>query len=229
MIDAQQILTRFQSRTGRYGSWDGKFLGRDCRLRWNRNVWRLEEMPQKGKKKLRVSTASTFMDRGWHGFSSFIPENVLDDAKLSRSDNYDRVKDKLTEALRTAADIAYEKQEPDKKEHFEWIKKEPRWDEFTEHFLKIEPEDTDPIEAKGKDFTLHARWTSFKVYDPKSDFQQADPHYTMYESTAPASARKLYKILKADPTALKNVSWGNLTDWFRKNKINWETHFSQWR
>ena len=65
--------------------------------------------------------------------------------------------------------------------------------------------------------------------EQREDFQAMDPTYTMYEATAAASARKLYKILKGDPNALKSISWGKLGDWLTKNRINYKTHFSVYR
>jgi hypothetical protein len=100
--------------------------------------------------------------------------------------------------------------------------------EDTVHYLKVEPPNTKPIDVKGKDFTMKVTWTSFRIYSPDSDFQQADPSYTVLEGSSASSARKLYKILSANPDALKSVSWSALSDWFDKNGIGYETHFSQW-
>jgi len=223
---AERVVARFQGRTGRWDDWDGKFMGRDARLRWSRTTWLLEELPQKGKKKLKVADLMNPSSRGMGEFDPFIASNILRDAKLSSSDNYERIKKKILDAYEKAADRCVEKGVSE--ENVEWLRKED-WHERTEFYLNIVPEDVDPIEVEGKDFSFMSKWTGFKAYSPSSDFQQADPHYTYYGSTSPTAARKLYKIVNADPTVLKNVSWSKFDEWLKKNKIGYDTHFSVWR
>lgn len=225
-----RILARFQHRIAQ-DHWKGKFIGRDARLRWDRNIWLLEELPQKGKKKLKTATFDNFDSRGWVGFDVYIPGNILREAKLSSSDNYETIKKKMQEAFDAAAEETISGMPPGEIEKspnkWAWLR-EAKWSESDVHFLRVEPEDTEPFNAEGKDFSVKVKWTDFETYSPTSDFQQADPHYTLYSATAPASARKLYQILKANPNALKSVPWSDLSKWFEKNKINYETHFSQW-
>jgi len=229
MTTAQRIVSRFQNRTAQ-SHWKGKFLGDNARLRWDQNSWLLEELPQKGKKTVKVATLDNPGSRGWDRFSAYIPENILREANLSPSDKYEAIKKKITDAYEAAAEMTITSMSPEQLEKgrgWDWLR-EIKWYENNVFYLKIEPEGTEPFVAEGKDFSIKVGWTSFKTYSPDSDFQQSDPSYTIYESTAPTSARKLYQILKADPNALKSITWGNLHEWFKKNKINYETHFSVW-
>jgi hypothetical protein len=82
--------------------------------------------------------------------------------------------------------------------------------------------------VEGKDFKVSVSWTGYKAYDPSSDFQQASPYYTLYTQTSAAAARKLYKILKSDPDALKTLGWGAFKNWLDKNGVGCDTQFSQW-
>ena len=85
--------------------WDGKIVGKDFRLQWTRDQWQLEELPQKGKKKLRIDR----MDGGGNRYSGnsggadmggYIPENILRKAKVSPSDSFDQVKSKMRNSAR---------------------------------------------------------------------------------------------------------------------------------
>lgn len=207
--------------------WEGKIVGKDFRLQWRRDQWQLEELPQKGKKKLRVDT----MDGGGIRYSgssrnvdAYIPENILRKAGVSSSDSFDHVKSKIQGAMDAAADDVIQKNPGEKWDFL----KHTKWSERQVYFTEIMPEGMEPFDAEGKDFTVKVEWTSFKAYSPNSDFQQADPHYTLYEASAPTAARKMYQILKEDPNALKSIGWDKFDDWMKSNKIGYKIHFSQW-
>lgn len=204
--------------------WDGKFIGAGARLRWTDDRWLLEELQAKGKKKLRVADMENVGGRlrGRLQASPLLAQNVLRDASLSRSDDYDAIKKKILKSMEEATEIVAKENDAD------WLTKSVRWNEDQVYFMEVMPEGVEPFKVEGKDFTINVEWSEFKTYSPNSDFQQADPHYTMYAQASPQAARKLYKILKADPTALKSVSWSKLSDWLAQHKINYKTHFSQW-
>ena len=52
--------------------------------------------------------------------------------------------------------------------------------ESTQNYLDLEPEDYQPITAKGKDFVCKSEWDSFSAYSPNSDFQDHDPTYSVW-------------------------------------------------
>lgn len=204
--------------------YDGKFVGKDCRLQWSHAQWLLEELPQKGKRKLRVAEMQNvyFIVKD----DNLMPQNILDDAKLSRGDDYDAVKKKIEKAMKEAAEAGVASgKSPD------WVKS-PRgnasWYENEVYFLEVVPEDVHPFKAEGKDFTVDVAWTDFKAYSPSSDMQLSDPHYTVVKQKSAGAARKLYNTLKTDPTALKSVSWDKFTKWLDTKKIGYDMHFSQW-
>jgi hypothetical protein len=207
-------------------AWEGKVVGKDFRLQWGRDSWLLEELPQKGKKKLRIDT----MDGGGLRYGSvqtrmdqYIPQNIMRKAGVSASDSFDHVKAKIQAAMDAAADEAITKYG----DKWDFLK-HTKWNEKLVYFTQVMPEGMEPIEAEGQDFTVKAEWTSFKAYDPSSDFQSHDPSYTLYESSSPGAARKFYQILKENPSAIKHIPWSKFSEWLNQNKIGYSTHHSVW-
>lgn len=192
----------------------------------------IEELPSKPLKSRHMKRL--YVDYGPKGFmpgeSAFLASNLLQDAKIKKSDTYDQAKKKLEKALEQAGKAMEEAYAKDPK----WEGKDPspyfsRPHESTVHYLQVEPKDYKPMTVKGKDFSVSTEWGKFKAYDPDADFQSHDPSYTLYESKSPAAARKFYKMLKANPGALKNVTWSQFSDWLNKNKVPYNTRFSVYR
>jgi len=96
------------------------------------------------------------------------------------------------------------------------------------YFLEVMPSDSKPFKAKGKDFEVNVQWGGFGAYSPSSDLQSHDPSYTKIVAKSKGAARKFYKILKADPDALKNIDWRGFDSWLDRNKVGYDTQFSQW-
>lgn len=220
----ERVASRFimQRRAG--ARWDGKLVGKDCRLQWSRAMWLLEELPQKGKRKLRVAEMQNvgYIVQSDH----FIPENILQDAKVGRGDSYDAIKKKIEAAMKEAAEASVKaKVAPD------WVtgpSGNMKWYENEVYFLEVIPEDVHPFKAQGKDFSVDVAWTDFKAYSPSSDFEQSDPHYTKIKQKSPGAARKLYNTLKTDPAALKSVTWDDFGKWLDTKKIGYDMEFSVW-
>jgi len=216
--------------------WGNEIEGPHIRFHWGgysgaHDSFELEEMPEKGKKTLRVLSgglAPWTSGQSDPEFSFFNIENLVHYAGVHRNLTYEQAKEAITSAAQKLVDgVNKHAMAAGKKGHeYRTLFSGPY--ENTVHFLKIEPPDTKPFIAEGSNFKVSVKWTEFQTYSPGSDFQQSDPHYTLIVSSAPASARKLYKILKADPGALKSVSWMGLSDWLRKNGIGYDTRFSQW-
>lgn len=207
--------------------WDGKHVGKDARLQWSQHTWFLEELPQKGKKKLKSATLQNPSGYGYHDW--YIPGNILRDAKLSASDDYGAIKKKI----KAAYGEAWEKTQKTTNERekalldkSDWIPKLD-WYEKDVFYLNVIPEGVDSFTAEGKDFRVKVEWARFQSYSPDSDFQRADPYYSTYESKSPTAARKLFALLKADPKALAGVGWNGFGDWLRKNKIPFDIRHSQ--
>ncbi len=211
-----------------YAQSQEKFVGKNARLKWSQYEWVLEELPQKGKKKLRRSTLRNPTYSGMLDW--WIPGNILRFAKLTASDDYDAIKKKISEAYEEAHETTMKKGKPHDQEYLaknDWVKK-LEWYEEDVFYLKVTPEGTEAFTAEGKDFSVKTSWTEFSAYSPDSDFQQSDPHYTKYVSKSPTAARKFYLLLKTNPNALKGISWSAFGDWLGKQKIPYDTRFSSW-
>ena len=224
-MDVSAVARRVASRFVRAG-WEGKLVGKDFRLMWDHHIWKLEELPQKGKKQLGVATMDTYLRFGSPrlNLSALIPDNILREQHISASDTYEHVKTKIQQGMTSGV---HESIAANPTEKLEWMLHNG-WHEERVHYLKVTPEGTDPFMAQGQYFTVKVEWANFSTHSPDSDFQLADPHYTRIDASAAASARKLYTMLKADPTALQHVAWSGFTDWLSRNKIGYKLHFSNW-
>lgn len=207
--------------------WDKTLSNDNVRVRWNDDLILIEELPGKPvKRKVRKAFLDFFH---YYRSDGLLVVNVIRKFKVSASSTFDRVLAELNEATIAELDrlattgyagpwIENAKQSAGKP----WID--------TISFLEVEPKDYKPMTVKGYDFVLTSEWTKFSAYSPNSDFQQTDPYYTVYQQKSPGAARRLFQILKADPTLLKNISWGRgLSDWLTKAGIGYESHSSSWR
>ena len=170
--------------TERAGQWDEKILGKNWRLFGNDESWRIEELPEKGKRKLKVGTMQNYLRFRWpRGVGDdMIPSNVLQDAKIRKTDSYETAKKKLEGAMKDA--LAATAKKADKAEgskSADWLLRKGMgdFDENQVHYLTIEPEHAKPIKAKAKDFTITSKWGDFKVYDPDADMHSHDPTYSV--------------------------------------------------
>lgn len=196
-----------------------------------RSVIYIEELPQSPLKKRMLSLAGchVYPISQMPGENYFLPVNLLRSAKIGKNDTYDQALNKLRGAVQEAAEevaelwAKNEKMKDHNPEH--WT---PRIGEEQVNYLTVEPASYDPIKVKGKDFEFTVHWTKFKVYSPGSDFQQADPHYTGYEASSPAAARKLFQMVSAKPDTFKSMSYAMLGDWFNQNKIQTKSIASNW-
>jgi len=195
---------------------------KDVRVITDHQSFRMEELPAKGKRKLRVM--SFYLMPYQHEFSLFNLPNIVDRAEISDFDSFELAVSKIEESLQYWKKRCKE-EHPEAKSFYPLDVKTSIQEV---NYLLIEPADVKPMSIQGKDFTVESKWTSFSAYDPQSDFQLSDPHYTQYAAKSAGAARKFYKILNANPDALKNVPWSQFGDWMRSNGIKYDTHFSVW-
>jgi len=218
LVKVSQLITASRTRSmSKYK--EGKIIGNGMRMRWGRFFLLLEELPTKGKKKLKLFDVSI-----WNGAddSYFNMPNLLKEANISKSSSYDRAKKSLEDAAEVLIEAAMGR----------GYDATPNWIGLSEeavHYLNVNPEDALPMDVKAKDFSIISEWTKFewKTYD--SEPHSMDPSYSVIESSSPASARKLYKILKSNPTALSGVNSYDFTKWLDKNGIKYKQWSSQWR
>lgn len=214
-----------------------KFVGKDARLTYDDYLFRLEELPQKGKKKLRVARMNHDANRlsGWQqSFSNhMIVDNVIRLAKLSSSDGYDIIKKKIFDAIMDSIEKA--KQDPSYAQFMQKHKHDPlnpdyyKWYEDLVYFTQVTPEGSEPIKVKGRDFNFTSYYDKFEVYSPQSDFNQLDPFYTGREAKSKEAARRLYNILRSNPNILSNLYYKDLDGWFKQNRIATRYLQSVWR
>lgn len=95
--------------------------------------------------------------------------------------------------------------------------------------VEFQPDNTNPLHIRGRDFILFSSWDSFKVHAPGSDLSSHDPSYTGYRSNSKASARKLYNALALNPDQLHNWTYNDLPKFFDRLKVKYEYMFSSWR
>ena len=203
----------------------GKLAGRGARLTWTYNM-KLEELPAKGLKKLRVMDfylGGYPTDPAVKNSFAFMPRNLVSRAKIGSHDDYDSMKDKLQRAIRESLEDTI-----DNKHDVDYILRRYNNSEHTVHYLKVAPENMEPFSVRGKDFTVDLSWTEFKSYSPSSDLTLNTPHYTLLVSKSPAAARKLYQALTVMPEAIRRMSWNHFIDWLKKNGVATNYHFSQW-
>ncbi len=185
--------------------------------------FRLEELPAKGKKRLRTCEGSV---NGHLNISDLLNmSNLMRFAKIKKSMSYDQAK----KAIDKAVDELYELVNEDVGRELEYRTLFNGPYEKSVHFLQIEPKDTKPFTADGKDFTVSLSWTKFHARDSDDDMGGHDPSYTDYVSKSAAAGRKMYKIMSADPKALSSVKISDFSDWLRKNGVAYDLHFSVWR
>lgn len=225
------VLERMEAKASSISEerrWEGKFIGRDVRVQYSRGEWLIEELPQKGKRRLRKADVNVapFL----YNEPPFLAGNMIREVGFRETDDYDDVKAKITKLIEKG---------------YAELEKTPKWASYVTRDVKawwgkaqwheeqvpsarVKPEGEDPIEVKGKDFTMRVEYDDFKTCSPESDFQSHDPSYTCIKAKSAAAAKKLYMLLKEKPTALAGVSWSKLSDWLKKNKIAFEYQFSVW-
>jgi hypothetical protein len=197
-----------------------KLVGRGFRLTWGTNGLGLQELHAKGLRQLRLLSVSV-----WSGgfFRVFNVENFVD--RVNDNMSYDQAKASI---LKRIEEMKVEEVKLGTEPNV-MMGHAANVHETKVSALKVEPEGMDPVTVEAKNFTVESKWSSFRVYSPDSDMgHSGDPHYTVIESKSAGAARKLYKLLRQNPDALKTVSWDTFTSWLDRNGVSYEYHFSQW-
>jgi hypothetical protein len=201
-----------------------KILGNGIRVVSVRNNIRIEELPVKGKKELRVLSCNVWDTIHRLVDSSYlvIPSNILDAIKVTNESTYEEVATKIKEYV--AGALVKISEEAGKDMQYACT-----IGEGVVKANKIAPEGCDAtVELKGVDFSLSLSWKEFRVYSPDSDFQLSDPYYSGYKQKSGMAARKLYKLSLNNNEILKDVSYNELDKFFADNKICREYIASSW-
>ena len=243
------ILARIQKEAR--GGWDEVISGDLMRARFGGQRVMIEEMPGKPvKRKVRRITFSTewVMRGGWfRPGGPFLMDNIWNDAGITKNMTYDRavaamrgaIEEVGTKALKEAAKLS--KKYPgnymtpaEMQAQMDKVKwpKNFLGNEDVVSFLEVEPQDYSPISFKGKDFAGTSRWDEFTFYDEadKDDYMaQMEGMRAFYKSTSKGAARKLFKLLKADPDVVRNMDNGDFLLWLGKNKVSHRYVPTVWR
>ena len=236
-------------RTARADNYGPPVTGEKIRWRWSSdwtNALLLEELPGKPLKrrvrKLRFHTeeAVHYLTDG----SPFLIENILRGNPIKKSMSYDQA----VAALRKAADKAIQTAIKESKEahkkwpdrytevDMDWFKKfrfpESFFWEETVSWLEVEPADYAPIPFKGKNFHGTAKWTEFRFYatSDRDDYMKyQEGMEAFYDNKSAGAARKLFKLLKADPDKVKSMSLDDFKKLLDKRRIGYNYNPTVWR
>jgi hypothetical protein len=197
-----------------------EFRNDNVRVQWGDRGMLVQELP--GKPVKRKVRQALFDFQPVYEADTYWPVNIMREVGKGAGATFDSVVKDIMESRQKL--VAESPKAP------EWLRKEVTQKPWTEliSFLEVEPADYKPMSIKGKDFILTSEWTKFSAYSPDSDFQQSDPSYSALVQKSPGAARRLFTLLKADPTLLKNVDWNHLSDWLEKAKVGYDYRHSVW-
>lgn len=211
----------------------------------------IQEVPGKPfKQKLRRRRYDTrYLVQWFHPGGAFLMSNIVQRAKLSSSMSFDQAMDAMDKAMEDSKDalIAESKVLAEKyKDSHPGIYVEYTEDNFKRlgfpksysgnvdevPFLEVEPSDYEPISFRGKDFGGKSEWTKFTFYDDADEDEwmaQMEGMRAFYKSTSAGGSRKLFKLLKANPDALKGMAHKDFTELLQRNKIGYDYIPTVWR
>jgi hypothetical protein len=196
---------------------DKKFLTPTARLIIGDHGFTLEEMPQKGMRRVRELYVQDMSRGGPHSraMDQFWPVGLIQDARLKKTDSYDQIKTKLSKAH----DVAYRRAKKMDPEHIrDWMSSMKKISqESTKPSTQVEPENTPPIQARTATYYLNATWKNFTI-----GHKSGGTIFTT-EASSPTAARKLYKILASNPNAIYELL-KNPDKWLAAKKIRTKSH-----
>ena len=239
--EKRRVLIAELQKTSAAGSnkeargWDGKLEGPKARASWVRRgrypYMLIEELPGKPfKRKLRKATFRWTSYQQW----PLLMENVLDDARLSKNMSYDKMVQSMQHAISKIPGKYDEKTIERNGEMPESVKKDLARQPYEEtvFYLNVEPVNYEPISFRGKGFSGTSEWTKFVFYEDsdRDDYMaQMEGMRAKNESKSAGGARKLFKILKANPDLTRNMSTRDFVQMLAKNKIAYDYWPTVWR
>jgi hypothetical protein len=153
-----------------------------------------------------------------------LTQNLVHWAKFNSGMNFGQAESALREALDTGiSKMVKPEVAAEVRKGLSWLLRSD-----TINYLLVPPADYKPLTVRYADGQMEVKWGAFVVYSPDSDFQQTQPYYTGWAASSPQDARKLFKMLKANPKALENVPYSKLRDFFDANKIKIRSVYSTW-
>ena len=233
-------------------NWEGTFQGDHFRLKWADhpdNAIQVEEMPGKPvKRRVRKMHFSTMMELQWfHPGSQLLVANIMQDVRLSKSMTYDQVIASIKGAVQKALDSmvneaaklrekyptsTYSSPEQVEKTIKDGRLPESLFHETTVSFLEVEPADYRPITFKGRDFRGTSEWGEFRFSADKDEdeyMRQVEGMQAFYQEKSKGAARKLFVLLKADPDAVRNMTFDQFKAMLDRAQIGYSYVPTVWR
>jgi len=246
----RKILASLKEARG--GEWKNTIQGDKMRARWDDyGTLLIEEMPGKPvKRKVRRNQFSTQWALRSQRFNPSGPVlilNIVEDANLRPSMSYDQAVAAMHHALDMAADklrseaVRLQEKYPDGSyqtpDVVDTILKKMNWpqgvgSEDTVSFLEVEPKDYKSVTFGGRDFGGTAEWDTFTFSseDMKDEWMaQMEGMRATYSSTSKGAARKLFKLLKANPDAVKRMDVDQFKKFLDQSKVGYRYNPTVWR
>lgn len=200
----------------------------------------VQELPSKPvKRRVRQRVYNTYYFVKWFG-SSFLMQNIRSDARLSRSMDFDGVTQAMDAALEEAKERAIEDSDT-RNLHRRALTEQDfsrmgfphgAFDDREISFLEVEPANYKPVRFRGKDFGGTSEWREFTFYADKDEDEymaQMEGMRAFYKGTSAGAARKLFKLLKADPDFCKGMTFEQFKKFLGDNKIGYTYVPTVWR
>lgn len=222
-------------KESRRGQWKTLFSGPKVRVRFqehpNHAMW-IEELSGKPfKRRLKYAKVYTYDLMRNTGSNRFMMENLIRDASLSNSMSFDQVVSKMKKVIEDAKKAVVE----DDSNGFDyaWFKangydlNRSTWmfEEGEINYLQVEPADYNPVILGGNDWNGTFEWTQFTFYADR-EYDEHTHHVegqrAFYRHKSPGGARKLFKLIKADPEAVKRMSLDQFTAWLNAKKVAYD-------
>jgi hypothetical protein len=194
----------------------------------------VQELPSKPvKRRVRQRTYSNGYLVRWFG-DSFLMQNVLQDARLSSSMDFDGVARAMDAALEEAKERTIKESGNAQIENSFSNMRFPRGFVYDHEisFLEVEPANYKPVRFRGKDFGGTSEWRGFRFYADKDDDEymaQMEGMQAFYKETSTGAARKLFHLLKADPDFCKGMTSEQFKKFLVDNKVGYEYVPTVWR
>ena len=198
------------------------------RLECDDHTITLTELPTKPcRRKLREHRVRVWDATVAQHQDQFLTPNLLARARLNPLSGFDEAVDRLRAAVRaTYNDLCEE---------------DDGWEGFgldflvqchtrEVYYLEVRPVDCPDLKIELADTTLLLAWEDFQVQRPGSttDYGDGESHYSQIVHKSKGAARKLYKLLAADPDRLKNTSYSQIYSWLETHGIGYDVERSTW-
>lgn len=235
---AEFTLHRTSARRGagspkRRASGSGREIlveGDHVRVMYDKGDLVIQEMPKsRGKVRRTVFHLEMYYKRyanAMGGSLALEPRHVLKTLRLSSGASYQQALNECEGCLSKRAALGIKDKRNQTPQHVldtlsKMVKKPRDFFQTKEvSYLSVEPKDYKPIKFTGKGFKGSCEWKSFDVELEWDGFTGGGKR-AYYSSKSDAAARKLFKILKPDPSVTNQMDHNDLKKLFDKARIKY--------